>query len=108
MFQLGALGGKLLRDALYHTGNQPISLLHSSPRLVDKADLRLVPARTKLVEFVVGEELSRPIVLQLLFWHEIASPLYRTSGGSPSWSSSRSRRVTSRLHLVARIAIHLD
>src|ERR1700688_1871797 len=66
MFQLSTLRGKLLRNAFHDGGHQAIGLLHGRAGLIDKANLHSVPSCTKLVEFVVGEELSGPIVLKLL------------------------------------------
>src|SRR5258707_608110 len=81
MFQFSPLRGKRLRNAFQDGGNQAVALLHRRTRLVHKADLRLVPPSTKLVEFVVGEELSGPIVLKLLIRHDIASSFDGSSVG---------------------------
>src|ERR1700737_931922 len=81
VFELSTLRGKLLRNAFHDCGNQTICLLHRGARLVDKADLCFVPPCTKVVEFVVGKELSWPIVLKLLIRHDIASSFDSAGGG---------------------------
>lgn len=77
VFQLSTLRGKLLGNTFHDCSNQAIGLLHRGARLVDKADLCFVPPCTKVVELVVGKELSWPVVLKLLIRHDITCSFER-------------------------------
>jgi hypothetical protein len=55
LFELRALGGELLSNALYYICDQGISLFYCLPGLIDERGLYLIPPCAKLMQFIVGK-----------------------------------------------------